>query len=51
MFQMTPYYYKTSRRDQERLERLEALKTQVQFSYFHLSKRMISTEKMSKLAI
>ena len=34
LFQMTPYYYKTSRRDQERLERLEALKTQVQFRIF-----------------
>lgn len=34
LFQMTPYYYKTSRRDQERLERLEALKTQVEFRVF-----------------
>lgn len=39
LFQMTPYYYKTSRRDQERLERLEVLKTQVQFRIFIYQKQ------------
>ena len=34
LFQMTPYYYKTSRQDQERAERLETLKTQVEFRVF-----------------
>ena len=34
LFQMTPYYYKTSRQDQERVERLETLKTQMEFRVF-----------------
>ena len=34
LFQMTPYYYKTSRQDQERAERLETLKTQAEFRIF-----------------
>ena len=31
LFQMTPYYYKTSRQDQERLSRLSKLETTAQF--------------------
>lgn len=39
LFQMTPYYYKTSRRDQERAERLETLRTQVEFRIFAYRKQ------------
>ncbi len=31
LFQMTPYYYKTSREDAARVERLSALETEIQF--------------------
>ena len=31
LFQMTPYYYKTSQQDYARLQTLENLKTQVEF--------------------
>ena len=32
LFMMTPYYYKTSRQDQEKLDRLTSLKTQAAFA-------------------
>lgn len=31
LFRMTPYYYKTGRKDQEKLERLETLRTKLEF--------------------
>ena len=36
LFQMTPYYYKTGRDDQEKLRRLRALNTRVEFGVFAL---------------
>ncbi len=31
LFSMTPYYYKTSRTDKEKLDKLDSLKTQIHF--------------------
>lgn len=31
LFSMTPYYYKTSKKDKEKLEKLDSLKTQIHF--------------------
>lgn len=45
LFQMTPYYYKTSRQDQERAERLETLKTQVEFRIFVYRKQADSASE------
>lgn len=39
LFKMTPYYYKTGRDDQQKLERLEMLTTELEFRIFVLRKK------------
>ena len=38
LFMMTPYYYKTSRADQEKLEKLDTLSTNLDFGVFVMRK-------------
>ena len=39
LFLMTPYYYKTSRADQEKLEKLDTLSTNLDFGVFVMRKK------------
>ena len=39
LFMMTPYYYKTGRADQEKLERLTELDTELEFSVFAMKRK------------
>lgn len=46
LFMMTPYYYKTARKDQEKLRTLESLKTQVAFAVCAYRKQTLAREGM-----
>ena len=39
LFMMTPYYYKTSRNDQEKVEKIDAIKTEIEFGIDVYQKR------------